>query len=119
MNRIHLFLLFIIFLLIPLSVPAFSSLMPVTQSGCAENRIATGLDCLPPVLKAMDPAIVAVAPAAPDNQAGDAAVNHAVVPSGLQVLMKQDYVEDNKQWLLLVIFAMLILLVARIAPSMK
>lgn len=113
MNRIHLFLLFVVFLLIPLSVPVFSSVIPAVQPGCdAAVQESTGVsDCA-----AGDALLVVALPEAP---AGEAATAHTVAPMGLQNFIQNDQTDSRSRWLLLTIFAGLILLAARIAPSLK
>jgi hypothetical protein len=112
MNRIHLFLLFVIFLLIPLSVPVFSSVIPAVKPGCdtAVQEPAGGRDC------AAGAVLVASVPEVP---VGELAAAQSAAPAGLQDFIQNDQTHGRSQWLLLAIFAGLILLAARIAPSLK
>lgn len=112
MNRIHLFLLFVIFLLIPLSVPVFSSVIPAVKPGCdtVVQESAGGRDC------AAGAVLVASVPEVP---VGELAAAQSAAPAGLQDFIQNDQTHGRSQWLLLAIFAGLILLAARIAPSLK
>jgi hypothetical protein len=115
MNRMHLFLLFVVFLLIPLSTPAFSGLMPAAQPDC--DGAATQ-ECHSSALVAADHPPVVSAVVSPDDSAGKAA-NRPVAPLVLQEFMQQEHAESRKQWFLLVIIAVVVLVAVRSAPSMK
>jgi hypothetical protein len=124
MNRIHLFLLFVISLLIPLSAPALSSLLPVTLLGC-DSMLAQGVtvarECNPQIAQVNGLSALELSSGiAEASAAGEVVpVQPPSVPLNLREFMQDDQSESRKQWLLLTVFAALILLAARIAPSMK
>lgn len=113
MNRTHLFLLFVIFLLIPLSTPAFSTVLSGIKPGCdaAVVQESSGRDCH---------AVTAdhLALASLSEPVNEMAASKPVAPAGLD-FVAADQSETGMQWLLLASFAALVLLAARIAPSLK
>lgn len=122
MNRMHLFLLFVVFLLIPLSAPAFSGLMPAAQPGCdgvAERVSTTELSCSSSALLAADNLPVVSAVVSPDDSAGKASNRPVVQPLRLQEFMQHEQAESREQWFLLVIITVVVLVAVRSAPSMK
>jgi disulfide bond formation protein DsbB len=124
MNRIHLFLLFVIFLLIPLSAPAFSSLLPVSLLGCdsgVAQDVAVARECPPQIAQVNDLSALELSSGIADASATGkmTSVQTSSAPLNLREFMQNDQSESRKQWLLLTVFAALILLAARIAPSMK
>lgn len=121
MNRMHLFLLFVVFLLIPLSAPAFSATMSAGQPACngvAGQATSSAHGCAPSDLLAADHAPVVSVVVSPDDSAGKA-TNRPVAPLGLQEVMQHEQAESREQWFLLVIIAVVVLVAVRSAPSMK
>lgn len=124
MNRIHLFLLFVIFLLIPLSVPALSNLLPVTLLEC-DSLVAQDLtvtrECNPQIAQVNDLLVLELSSGIAETSAAEkmTAAQFPSAPLNLREFMQDNQPGSRKQWLLLTIFAALILLAARIAPSMK
>ncbi len=113
MNRTHLFLLFVVFLLIPLSSPTFSSVAPGVKPGCdtaAAQESSAGRDC-----HAMATDSLALSVTEP---AGDVAAVKPAAPVGLDFVAAEPS-EGGARWLLLASFAALVLVAARIAPSLK
>lgn len=114
MNRSSLLPLFVIFLLVPLASPAYSHLSPSVKPGC-EAAVAQasggGRDCRAVFADNLHPTAADKPP-----------VHHAAVkttaPVGLDFVVGDDS-EASTRWLLLASFAALVLLAARIAPSLK
>lgn len=114
MNRTSLFLLFVIFLLIPLASPAYSHLSSSVKPGCeaavAQESVG-GRDCGAALSNNLHPA-------AADKPAVNLAAAKTTAPAGLD-FVAGDESEAGRRWLLLASFAALVLLAARIAPSLK